>query len=57
MLKDLRKRKGLTQKELAKELGVTYTAICYWETGKRFPRKELLDKLCAFFDCKIDDLL
>lgn len=34
-LKILREQKGLTQRELAKEIGTTYPRISDWETGKR----------------------
>lgn len=34
----IRETLGLNQKELAERLGVTQTAISYWETGKRRPR-------------------
>lgn len=57
MIKDLRKKKGMTQETLAKQLGVTISAVCFWETGKRFPRKEMLDKLCGLFGCTIDELI
>ena len=34
-LKELRLEKGLTQKELARELGNAQSAIYYWETINR----------------------
>lgn len=37
-VKRIRDRLGLTQVELAERLGVTQTAISYWEDGKRTPR-------------------
>lgn len=43
--------------EVAAAAGVTVAAIYAYEKGTRFPRKEHLDKLCKFFDCKIDDLI
>ncbi|MEH0551242.1 helix-turn-helix transcriptional regulator [Streptomyces sp. B21-101] len=40
----LRKRSGLTQKELAEILGVDRTAIAHWEAGRRHPEgKRLAD--------------
>lgn len=52
-----RKERKLTLEALAKALGLSMRAIYWYEKGQRFPRKENLDKLCKFFDCKIDDLL
>lgn len=56
-LKNKRKNRKLTQSELAKEVGTGKSTVSSWETGQAFPRKEHLDKLCKFFDCKIDDLI
>jgi len=40
LIRTLRKRLGLTQRELAKVAGVTVGAIYQWETGKFEPRDE-----------------
>ena len=37
-LKQLRKARGLTQGQMAAQLGVSMPAICAWETGKARPR-------------------
>lgn len=42
---ELRKEKGLTQKELAKELHVTDKAVSKWERGVNFPDLGLIEKL------------
>lgn len=49
-LKQLRKEKGLTQIELAQSLGVSSGTVAMWETGKRKPQFETLNKLCDLFD-------
>ena len=41
----LRKERGLTQKELADRLNVTDKAVSKWETGKGFPDLKLLEPL------------
>lgn len=56
-LEKLRRQKKATQDEVAIVAGVTQQAVSRWECEKAFPRKEHLDKLCKFFDCKIDDLI
>lgn len=35
ILKDARKQRGMTQKELAEKTGFTIRAISFWETGRR----------------------
>jgi transcriptional regulator with XRE-family HTH domain len=37
-LKALRQKKGLRQKELAAAIGMTKSAVCLYEKGKRIPR-------------------
>lgn len=49
-IKELREKKGITQKELANALNVTQTAITYWETGKREPSAEIIEKIATYFD-------
>lgn len=56
-LKQLRKEKGMTQVTLAETLGVSKGAIAMWETGKRMPSYEMLDKLSDLFDKRLDYLL
>ena len=36
-LQELRKKKGLTQEELAEMLFVSRTAVSKWETGRGYP--------------------
>ena len=56
-LKQKRNERGLTLLQLANAIGVKQAAVSLWEQGERFPRKAALDKLCEFFNCKVDDLL
>ena len=53
----LRKRKGLTQDELAKVLSVSNQAVSKWEAEKCCPDIELLPELAGFFEVSIDELL
>ena len=48
-ISQLRKEKGLTQKQLADVLGVTDKAVSRWETAKNYPDIELLEQIAQFF--------
>lgn len=53
----LRKNTGLSQTELAHQLGVTNKAVSKWENGKAKPGTETLRKLAALFGISVDMLL
>lgn len=55
-LNELRKKKGITQSQLAVELGVDTTVISNYETGYRVPRWITICKIAEFFNVSIDDL-
>lgn len=55
-LQEFRKKRGLTQEELAKKLGVTFQAVSKWENAKAAPDIFLLPTIAALFDCSIDQL-
>ncbi len=52
-----RKKKNLTQKQLADLLGVTDKAVSRWETGKGYPDIEILKKLSEALDVSVNELL
>lgn len=56
-LKILRKEKGLSQPELAKELNVSKGMISFWENGIYEPTASNIISIAKFFDITIDDLL
>lgn len=56
-LRELRKKCGLTMKELGAEIGVAESTISQYETGKRQPDYETLLKLGEFFGVSIDYIL
>ena len=56
-LQELRKRKGLTQEELAEKLYISRTAISKWESGRGMPSIESLKAISKFFAVTLDDLL
>lgn len=56
-IKELRKKKGVTQKELALYLGVSDRAVGYYESGQRTPPPDILQKIADFFHVSVDYLL
>lgn len=56
-LRELRKKYGLTMKELGAEIGVAESTISQYETGKRQPDYETLLKLGEFFGVSVDYIL
>jgi transcriptional regulator with XRE-family HTH domain len=56
-LKELRKSKKMSQKELADILSVSPSTIGMYEQGRRKPDSDLLKILAKYFDVSIDYLL
>ena len=56
-LKNLRIEEHMTQKQLAKKLGITNMAVCYYERDKRNPSLEVLRSICKCFNVSSDYLL
>ena len=52
-----RREMGMTQDELATNLGVTKASVSKWETGLSYPDIIMLPKLASFFNISIDELL
>jgi len=55
-LKELRNEKGLSQEELANAIQSSTNAVGMYETGKRMPREEILERIKDFFGCSYDYL-
>lgn len=53
----LRKAKGLTQKDLADRLGVSDKAVSRWETGRNYPDIETLQRLAQVLEVSLEELL
>jgi transcriptional regulator with XRE-family HTH domain len=49
----LREENRLTQKELAKHLGLTGRAIGYYEAEERCPAPDTLNKIADFFNVSV----
>ncbi|MCI8499420.1 MAG: helix-turn-helix transcriptional regulator [Clostridia bacterium] len=56
-LKELRAEKKLTQSQLAKETGLSQSAIALWENGQRIPNALAIITLCKYFQVSSDFLL
>lgn len=54
---ELRKRKNVTQEEMAAELGVTAAAVSKWENSYTLPDIMMLCALADFFEVTTDELL
>lgn len=57
LIKDIRKKNNLTQREFADRYGVTYQAVSKWENGKNIPDIVLLRKICKDFNIDIESFL
>ena len=57
LIKELRKKSGLTQEKFALKYGVTYQAVSKWENGKNIPDIALLKEICNDYGININDLL
>lgn len=55
-LRMLRERRGLSRQEVADRIGVTYWAVCKYETDKRTPDCETVKKLADLYEVSIDFL-
>ena len=49
IVKELRKSRGIQQKELALSIGVAQPTVSEWESGKKDPSGERLRKLAEYF--------
>lgn len=56
-LQELRKKKQLTQEELAEALYVSRTAVSKWESGRGYPNIDSLKAIALFFGTTVDELL
>ena len=56
-LYELRKKAGLSQEELADQLGVSRQAVSKWESDKAFPESGTLIGISVLFDVSLDYLL
>lgn len=56
-LKELRLQAGLTQKQLAEQIGITKSVVSFYELRERTPSPDVLIKLASIFHVTTDYLL
>ena len=56
-IKDLRIKKGITQKDLAEKAGLSANALCNIEKGYAFPPKETIKAICNALEIPVSLLL
>ena len=56
-LSELRRKRGLTQAELAVKLNYSDKAVSRWERGDTLPDISVLYELCGFYNITLDDLV
>lgn len=56
-LREIRKKEGISQEQLAERIGVSRQAITKWETGKGLPDVENMVIIAEIFKTTIDELL
>lgn len=52
----LRIQAGMTQKDLAEAIGVSYIQISHYETGRSRPRKKFLQRIAAALKVSVEDI-
>lgn len=56
-LKQLRKKEGLTQEQLAEQFFVSGRTVSRWETGKNMPDLSILVELADFYNVDIREII
>ncbi|MBS7008473.1 helix-turn-helix domain-containing protein [Anaerostipes sp.] len=56
-IKEFRKQKGFTQKQMAKAVGIPYSTYSNYENNNRVPKKEQLEKIVKILGITISDLV
>ena len=56
-LQKLRKEKGISQEQLAEQLGVTRQSVSKWESGASYPEMDKIVALCNIFHCDMNVLI
>lgn len=57
LIAQARIKKGMTQEELARRMGVSGSMVGTWERGARTPKLSSLKKIAAALGCSYTDLI
>lgn len=56
-LRALRKKRGMTQRDLARAVGVSQGSVAMWEGGGYYPRASMMVELGKVLKVSIDELI
>lgn len=56
-VKTIRKEKGISQKQLAEDIGISVNALCQIEINASFPQKNTIQKICNALGIPVSYLL
>lgn len=56
-LRELRTQNGYTIEFVARNIGVSYASMQYWDSGKQMPSIKNLKKLADFYKVTVDYLM
>ncbi len=56
-IRELRKKRGVTQEQLAQSIGISFQAVSKWENGVALPDISLVTVLASYFGVSTDELL
>lgn len=56
-IKEIRKRSGMTIRQVQEACGISAAAMCKWQNGQAMPTLDNLIILADLWDVKMDDLI
>lgn len=56
-LKELREKKGMSQKQIAEAIGISQPAYCYFENGEKLLSVAVVRKLAQVLNCTTDEII
>lgn len=56
-IRERREALNISQTDLAERVGITPSAMCLYESGKRTPKVSVAFKIAKVLNCTIDELI